>query len=110
MSSRKLNGGHTERTDHGVRGTPAGPFPRWRTLLQRTSYATAASQLGYTVLCANDHLVYSRPHLDSLTALAIVIESSGQMKLMTSIALLVIRGATPLAKAWPRSTCFPAGE
>jgi alkanesulfonate monooxygenase SsuD/methylene tetrahydromethanopterin reductase-like flavin-dependent oxidoreductase (luciferase family) len=64
-----------------------------------TGYAAAASQLGYTVLCANDHLVYSRPHLDSLTALAVVIESSGQMKLMTSIALLVIRGAAPLAKA-----------
>jgi len=45
-----------------------------------TSYATAASQLGYTVLCANDHLVYSRPHLDLLTALAVFIESCGQMK------------------------------
>src|SRR6202171_2176392 len=62
-------------------------------------YARAASALGYTVLSANDHMVYSRPHLDALTALAVVIESSGQMKLMTSIALLVIRGAAPLAKA-----------
>ena len=64
-----------------------------------TAYARAASQLGYTVLSANDHMVYSRPHLDALTTLAVVIESSGQMKLMTSIALLVIRGAAPLAKA-----------
>jgi alkanesulfonate monooxygenase SsuD/methylene tetrahydromethanopterin reductase-like flavin-dependent oxidoreductase (luciferase family) len=64
-----------------------------------TGYARAASQLGYTTLSANDHIVYSRPHLDSLTSLAVVIESSGQMKLMTSIALLVIRGAAPLAKA-----------
>jgi alkanesulfonate monooxygenase SsuD/methylene tetrahydromethanopterin reductase-like flavin-dependent oxidoreductase (luciferase family) len=64
-----------------------------------TAYAKAASQLGFKVLSANDHMVYSRPHLDSLTALSVVIESSGQMKLMTSIALLVIRGAAPLAKA-----------
>src|SRR2546423_15047014 len=49
-----------------------------------TSYARAASQLGYTVLCANDHLVYNRPHLDSLTSLAVVIESSGQMKMSWS--------------------------
>jgi alkanesulfonate monooxygenase SsuD/methylene tetrahydromethanopterin reductase-like flavin-dependent oxidoreductase (luciferase family) len=64
-----------------------------------TAYAKAASQLGFTVLSANDHMTYSRPHLDSLTALSVVIESSGQMTLMTSIALLVIRGAAPLAKA-----------
>lgn len=64
-----------------------------------TSYAEAASKLGYAVLSANDHMVYSRPHLDSLTALTIAIDRSGQMKLMTSIALLVIRGAAPLAKA-----------
>src|SRR5207248_3791749 len=75
-----------------------------------TGYATAASQLGYKVLCANDHLAYSPPHLDSLTSLAVVIETSGQMKLMTSIALLVIRGAARWQRRWPRSTCFPAGE
>src|SRR2546423_677219 len=64
-----------------------------------TGYARAASELGFTVLCANDHIVYSRPHLDALTSLSVVIQSSGRMKLMTSIALLVIRGAAPLTKA-----------
>src|SRR2546421_6599449 len=64
-----------------------------------TAYAEAASQLGFTVLAANDHMIYSRPHLDSLTALSVVIKNSGRMTLMTSIALLVIRGAAPLAKA-----------
>ena len=63
------------------------------------AYASAAAQLGFSVLSANDHMVYSRPHLDALTALTVVIESSGQMKLMTSIGLLVIRGAAPMAKA-----------
>jgi alkanesulfonate monooxygenase SsuD/methylene tetrahydromethanopterin reductase-like flavin-dependent oxidoreductase (luciferase family) len=64
-----------------------------------TTYAREASQLGYTVLSANDHMVYSRPHLDALTALTVATDSCGQMRLMTSIALLVIRGAAPLAKA-----------
>ena len=64
-----------------------------------TAYAETASQLGFTVLSANDHMVYNRPILDSLTALSLVIEASGHMKLMTSIALLVVRGAAPLAKA-----------
>jgi alkanesulfonate monooxygenase SsuD/methylene tetrahydromethanopterin reductase-like flavin-dependent oxidoreductase (luciferase family) len=64
-----------------------------------TTYSQAASQLGFRVLSANDHMVYSRPHLDALTALTVAIESSGQMTLMTSIALLVIRGAAPMAKA-----------
>jgi len=63
------------------------------------AYASAAAQLGFSVLSANDHMVYSRPHLDALTALTVVIESSGEMKLMTSIGLLVIRGAAPMAKA-----------
>jgi alkanesulfonate monooxygenase SsuD/methylene tetrahydromethanopterin reductase-like flavin-dependent oxidoreductase (luciferase family) len=64
-----------------------------------TDYARAASQLGFSVLSANDHMIYSRPHLDALTALTVAMESSGQMKLMTSIGLLVIRGAAPMAKA-----------
>ena len=64
-----------------------------------TVYARTASQLGFRVLSANDHMVYSRPHLDALTALTVAMESSGQMTLMTSIALLVIRGAAPMAKA-----------
>jgi alkanesulfonate monooxygenase SsuD/methylene tetrahydromethanopterin reductase-like flavin-dependent oxidoreductase (luciferase family) len=64
-----------------------------------TAYARTASQLGFRVLSANDHMVYSRPHLDALTALTVAMESSGQMTLMTSIALLVIRGAAPMAKA-----------
>jgi alkanesulfonate monooxygenase SsuD/methylene tetrahydromethanopterin reductase-like flavin-dependent oxidoreductase (luciferase family) len=64
-----------------------------------TAYARTASQLGFRVLSANDHMVYSRPHLDALTALTVAMESSGEMTLMTSIALLVIRGAAPMAKA-----------
>jgi alkanesulfonate monooxygenase SsuD/methylene tetrahydromethanopterin reductase-like flavin-dependent oxidoreductase (luciferase family) len=69
------------------------------TLDRITDYTKAASQLGFRVLSANDHMVYSRPHLDALTTLSVALGSSGQMTLMTSIALLVIRGPAPMAKA-----------
>jgi hypothetical protein len=36
-----------------------------------TDYAKAASQLGFTFVSANDHMVYSRPHLDALTSFGV---------------------------------------
>ena len=62
-------------------------------------YARAASELGYSWLCANDHLVFSRPWLDGLTALSAVIDRSGDMTLATTVSLPVIRGPAVLAKA-----------
>jgi alkanesulfonate monooxygenase SsuD/methylene tetrahydromethanopterin reductase-like flavin-dependent oxidoreductase (luciferase family) len=62
-------------------------------------YARAAADLGYTWLCANDHLVFSRPWLDGLTALAAVVDRSGDMTLATTISNPVIRGPAALAKA-----------
>ncbi len=59
--------------------------------------ATAAA-LGYGVLCANDHLLFRRPWLDGPTALASVIEASGDMTLATTVALPVIRGPIQTAK------------
>jgi len=41
----------------------------------------------------------SPPWLDGLTALAAVIERSGGMKLVTTVALAALRGPVPLAKA-----------
>src|SRR5215218_2589254 len=60
-------------------------------------YAHAASELGYTHLCANDHLVFSRPWLDGPTALAAVIDRSGDLTLATTVSLPVIRGPAVLA-------------
>jgi alkanesulfonate monooxygenase SsuD/methylene tetrahydromethanopterin reductase-like flavin-dependent oxidoreductase (luciferase family) len=62
------------------------------------SYARAADALGYRYLCANDHLVFTRPWLDGPTALAAVLEESGQMTLATTVSLLVVRGPAVLAK------------
>jgi alkanesulfonate monooxygenase SsuD/methylene tetrahydromethanopterin reductase-like flavin-dependent oxidoreductase (luciferase family) len=61
-------------------------------------FARQADDLGYRYLCANDHLLFSRPWLDGLTALAAVVEASGDMTLATTVALPVVRGPAPLAK------------
>ena len=62
-------------------------------------YAETAEQLGFTTLCANDHLLFSRPWLDGLTALAAILTKTPPMRLMTTVVLPVIRGPVPLAKS-----------
>jgi probable F420-dependent oxidoreductase len=69
------------------------------TLDHLIAYAETAQQLGFSALAANDHLVYSKPWLDGPTALAAVLSHSGQMDLVTTVSLLVVRGPVPLAKA-----------
>jgi probable F420-dependent oxidoreductase len=68
-------------------------------LSRLVDYAEAAEQLGFTTLCANDHLTFSRPWLDSLTALASILTRTRHMTLMTTVALPVVRGPVPLAKS-----------
>ncbi len=68
-------------------------------LSRLVEYAEAAEQLGFTTLCANDHLTFSRPWLDSLTALASILTKARHMTLMTTVALPVVRGPVPLAKS-----------
>ena len=63
------------------------------------SYAAAARRLGYVSLAANDHLVFQRPWLDAVVALASVVEASGDLQLVTTVALPVVRGPAALAKA-----------
>src|SRR5829696_2379628 len=58
----------------------------------------AARDCGLAAVSANDHFVFSTPWLDGPTALAAVIERSGDMALSTSIALAPLRGPVPLAK------------
>jgi alkanesulfonate monooxygenase SsuD/methylene tetrahydromethanopterin reductase-like flavin-dependent oxidoreductase (luciferase family) len=62
------------------------------------NYAQAARDLGYLYLCANDHLLFARPWLDGLTALAAVIQDTGEMTLATTVSLPVLRGPAQLAK------------
>jgi alkanesulfonate monooxygenase SsuD/methylene tetrahydromethanopterin reductase-like flavin-dependent oxidoreductase (luciferase family) len=63
------------------------------------SYVDAARQLGYDFISANDHLVFDRPWLDCIVALASVIDRSGDMGVATTVSLPVVRGPAALAKA-----------
>jgi alkanesulfonate monooxygenase SsuD/methylene tetrahydromethanopterin reductase-like flavin-dependent oxidoreductase (luciferase family) len=59
----------------------------------------AAREGGLHAISANDHLVFSTPWLDGLTALAAAIERSGEMTLATTVSLPAVRGPVALAKA-----------
>jgi alkanesulfonate monooxygenase SsuD/methylene tetrahydromethanopterin reductase-like flavin-dependent oxidoreductase (luciferase family) len=58
----------------------------------------AARDCGLAAVSANDHFVFSTPWLDGPTALASVIERTGDMALATTVSLAVLRGPVPLAK------------
>jgi alkanesulfonate monooxygenase SsuD/methylene tetrahydromethanopterin reductase-like flavin-dependent oxidoreductase (luciferase family) len=58
-----------------------------------------ARQCGFAAISANDHFLFSAPWLDGLTALAAMVERSGGMKLVTTLALATLRGPVPLAKS-----------
>jgi alkanesulfonate monooxygenase SsuD/methylene tetrahydromethanopterin reductase-like flavin-dependent oxidoreductase (luciferase family) len=58
----------------------------------------AARDCGFAAVSANDHFVFSTPWLDGPTALAAVVEHSGEMRLATTISLAALRGPVPLAK------------
>ena len=68
-------------------------------LSRLVDYAETAERLGFTTLCVNDHLTFSRPWLDSVTALASILTKTAHMTLMTTVALPVIRGPVQLAKS-----------
>ncbi len=59
----------------------------------------AAREYGFAAISANDHFVFQTPWLDGLTALASMIERSGDMTLATTVSLAVLRGPVALAKA-----------
>jgi alkanesulfonate monooxygenase SsuD/methylene tetrahydromethanopterin reductase-like flavin-dependent oxidoreductase (luciferase family) len=62
------------------------------------AFVEAARDLGFDAITANDHLVFQKPWLDGLTALASVIDHSGEMALCTTIALPSVRHPNVLAK------------
>jgi alkanesulfonate monooxygenase SsuD/methylene tetrahydromethanopterin reductase-like flavin-dependent oxidoreductase (luciferase family) len=68
------------------------------TLNHLLDYTKTAARSGLTMLCANDHMVFSVPWLDGPTALAVAMEHSGTMTLATTVALAVVRGPVPVAK------------
>lgn len=74
-------------------------FTRKRFSLRHViGYARAAQRLGYRFICANDHLVFSRPWLDGPTALAAVLGHTAGMRLATTLSIPVVRGPVQTAK------------
>jgi probable F420-dependent oxidoreductase len=69
-----------------------------RSLGDLLAFTETARDLGYTHLCANDHLVYQRPWLDGPTALAAVAAHSGEMTLATTVSVPALRGPAATAK------------
>lgn len=65
--------------------------------LERT--VDAARECGFAAISANDHFIFSTPWLDGPTALAAMVERSGDMALATTLSLAALRGPVPLAKA-----------
>ena len=74
-----------------------GEEPLSRQRLEAT--VDAARDCGFSAVAANDHLVFQTPWLDGPTALASMIERSGEMALATTVSLAVLRGPVALAKA-----------
>ena len=60
----------------------------------------AARECGFAAISANDHFIFQTPWVDGPTALASIIERSGEMALATTLSLAVLRGPVPLAKAF----------
>src|SRR3546814_20439646 len=70
-----------------------------RTLAELIEVARTAELLGYSTLCANDHLVLGLPWLDGPTALAAGLAQTCSMRLMKTVARPVGRGPAAPAKA-----------
>jgi alkanesulfonate monooxygenase SsuD/methylene tetrahydromethanopterin reductase-like flavin-dependent oxidoreductase (luciferase family) len=84
-------GAHLPLMDFG-----GNPF----TLDHLVAYTKTASQLGFSALSVNDHLVFAVPWLDGPVALAAVMEHAGEMTLATTVALAVVRGPVAVAKTF----------
>jgi alkanesulfonate monooxygenase SsuD/methylene tetrahydromethanopterin reductase-like flavin-dependent oxidoreductase (luciferase family) len=78
---------------------PVMQFGSDRLSLRRLAEAVdAAREHGFSAISVNDHFVFQTPWLDGPTALASMIERSGEMTIATTVSLAVLRGPVPLAK------------
>jgi probable F420-dependent oxidoreductase len=87
------------RMDYGVHLPLIGFGERPPSLGHLMQYARTAERLGFAALSVNDHLLFPRPWLDGPTALSSVLAATGQMDLVTTVALPVVRGPVALAKS-----------
>jgi alkanesulfonate monooxygenase SsuD/methylene tetrahydromethanopterin reductase-like flavin-dependent oxidoreductase (luciferase family) len=88
-----------ERMELGVHLPLMGFGDEGQSLGRLQATVDAAGRSGFVAVSANDHFVFSTPWLGGLTALAAVIDRSGEMTLATTISPAALRGPVPLAKA-----------
>ena len=69
-----------------------------QSLERLTRAVDAARDCGLAAVSANDHFLFQTPWLDGPTALAAVMDRTGDMELATSVALVSLRGPVALAK------------
>ena len=69
-----------------------------QSLARLTRAVDAARECGLAAVSANDHFLFQTPWLDGPTALAAVVDRSGDMELATTVSLVSLRGPVPLAK------------
>jgi alkanesulfonate monooxygenase SsuD/methylene tetrahydromethanopterin reductase-like flavin-dependent oxidoreductase (luciferase family) len=91
VSSRMDFGVHLPLMDFG-----GHPY----TLDHLVAYTETAARLGFSAISVNDHMVFSVPWLDGPTALAAMVEHSGDMTLAATVALAVVRGPVSVAKTF----------
>lgn len=63
-------------------------------------YARTVRDAGFAAVSVNDHMVFAVPWLDGPTALAAVLEHTGDMALATTVALPIVRGPVATAKTF----------
>jgi len=81
-----------------------------QSLSRLTGAVDAARECGFAAVSANDHFLFQAPWLDGFTALAAVIDRSGDMELATTIALAPLRGPVPLAKTFAALDLLSGGR
>ena len=90
---------------------PLMQFGEEQVSLERLQGAVeGARECGFSAICANDHLVFQTPWLDGPTALAAMVERSGDMTLATTVSLTVLRGPVALAKTLAAIDLLSAGR
>lgn len=80
-------------------------------LAGQRSYANVAREAGFDYLAVNDHLVFSRGWWDAPTVLGAVLDQLGaEMRVMTTVALPVLRGPAPTARWLAAVDCMTEGR
>jgi probable F420-dependent oxidoreductase len=80
------------------------------TARQLLDYAQLAEELGYTVVSANDHIVFRTAFLDGPMCLAAICAGTSRVRLATTILIPALRNPVVAAKALSTLDCLSGGR